>query len=111
MIGLLVNFISRCGQIILGGTAASSLLEKWPEARRIGGSSCNVGCQYWCVWWRGLAGYSQSEPLESRVSPPLTSSPSHVWIPEQEVLVDSSKDPRQNFPNLKILPWWEETGT
>ena len=43
--------------------------------------------------------------------PSLTSSPSHVWIPEQEVLVDSSKDPRQNFPNLKILPWWEETGT
>ena len=69
MIGLLVNFISRCGQIILGGTAASSLLEKWPEARRSGGSSCNIGCQYWCVWWRGLAGYSQNEPLESRVSP------------------------------------------
>lgn len=105
MIGLLVNFNLRCGQIILGGTAASSLPEKWPEARRSEHSSCNVGHQYWCVWWRGLAAYLQTEPLESRASPlsNLLSKP----------CMDSGTGGvgGQNFPNFKILPWWEETGT
>ena len=35
--------------------------------------------------------------------PSLTSSPSHAWIPEQEVLMDSSKDPTE-FSKFKDPP-------
>lgn len=103
---LLVHFNLRCVKVILGGTAASSMLEDWLEARRSCCSNCpSCGLPVWICVGRKPAGSLQPEPLKSRASPLLllspTSSPSHVWTPEQEVLVDSSKDSRTELSRVK----------
>lgn len=77
--GLLVNFSSWCLQIILGGTVASSLLEKWLEDRGKGSSSLHVCRQYRCVLWGGLVRYLQPKPLKSRASL-LPNLLSKAWV-------------------------------
>lgn len=75
-----------------------------------GGSSHDVGCQYWCVLWDGLAGYLQPEPLKSFTpAQPLLQAMCRFW--NRSCWWTTAKIPGRNFLDLEILSSWEGTGT
>lgn len=109
-VGLLVNFKLGCVQIILGISVVSCLLDNWLEVREKGGINIDV-FRSWCVLWGGLATYLQLEPLKCKASllPNILSKPwAHSGIGGAGGQQQRFQD---NFPDLEILSWWEETGS